>query len=906
MPIGEVVAARIYRFLLLALPKEFRQAYATDAANTFRDLYRNARVHLGVSATLGVCRRAVIQTLGGGIAERWARFRRLSPTGSDKNNQRASMHRKSFATFDDLMRDVRYTIRSFRKTPSFYVTALLILALGIGATTTIFSVVDAVLLRDMPYPDAHELVFFDQGNHAAPDYRDWLERLTTFEQIAAVRREWMDLTNEGDPVRIAVAGVTPSFFPMLGAVPSMGRLIDREDAHGLPTVAVVSHEFWRERWGADSSIIGRSLDLDDQTVTVVGIMSPRFIAPELVTRSRPDIWTPLDATRPDMQRRGYHVLSVVGRLADGVSLAAAQAEMHVWELWAKDEFPETNQFGNDYRRVPLLVLHEATVGQIQTTLFMLLGAVGLMLLIACANVANLFLARGTDREREMAVRAALGASRPRIVSQLLTESLVLALASGALGAALTYAGVRAFGALHPGNIPRFEQVSVDLRVLGFAVLASVATGVLFGVAPAFYSARANVNDALKEAVKSTAGRTRLRLKNALVVVEIAVALVLLVGAGLLFNSFVRLNQVDVGFNSENLIVASLALGPKYDDVTGSRVQFGQDLLERVRTIPGVQMASVGVTSPFAFRGRCCWGSWLFNAAGDSVRVTIRPVDTGFLETLGAQLIQGRTIEPADASAGTRMFSFGGGAIDPSVAVVSDRVSEALFPETGTVGQQIRLGAQQLSVIGLVRDLRHFSLATDNDADIYVPHALFGQAFPFLELVMRTAGTVEIGGAVRRAVWDLDPLMPVPEITPVRERIANSIADRQFVSTLLLTFAALAMLLAAGGIYGAMLYAVTQRNREFGIRIALGANGGQLIRQVVAQGAALTAFGVGLGLAGAYALSRILKSMVFGISTTDAATFSSVAVLLAAVAIAACYIPARRAAGTNPVDTLRLE
>lgn len=907
MLIGETISARVYRVLLLAFPKDFRAAYAADAVRTFRDLYRNASSQRGIVGALGVCKRALFQTVGGGISERLSRLRRPGLPAGGGRSPRVPSKRKSPMSFGDLQRDIRYSIRSFRRTPSFYATALLILTLGIGATTTIFSVVDNVLLRDMPYPDAHELVFFDEGNHAAPDYRDWLERFTAFEQIAAIRSQWMDLTNEGDPARVSVASATPNLFTMLGAVPLLGRLIDREDARGLPTVAVLSHEFWRDRWGADSSVIGRSLELDGQTLTVVGIMSPRFIAPGRVTRNRPDVWAPLDITQPDIQRRGYHILSVVGRLADGASVEAARAEMHAWELWAKDEFPETNQFGDDYRRVPLLALHQATVGQIQTTLFMLLGAVGIMLLIACANVANLFLARGADREREMAVRAALGASRLRIVGQMLTESLVLALAAGAVGTALAYGGVRAFSAMHPGNIPRFEQVTVDLRVLGFAVLASIATGVVFGVAPAFYSAQANVHDALKEAVKATAGRSRLRVKNMLVVVEIAMALVLLVGAGLLFNSFVRLNRVDVGFTSDNLTVTSLQLGPKYDDIPGSRVQFGTELRRRVRAIPGVQIASVGVTSPFAFNGRCCWSSWLYNARGDSVRVTIRPVAPEFLETLGAQLVQGRYIEAADATASSRMFSFGGGAIDPSVAVVSDRVTEALFPETSTVGQQVRLGrAQQLSVVGLVRDLRHWSLATDNDADIYVPHGLFGAEFPFLELVMRTTGSAEVATAVRQAVWDLDPLMPVPEITTMNARIANSIADRRFISTLLVTFAGLAMLLAAGGIYGAMLYSVTQRNREFGIRLALGANSGQLIRQVVTQGAAITAIGVTIGIAGAVALSRVLENMVFGISTTDAATFAGVSAVLATVALAACYFPARRAAGTNPVETLRLE
>ena len=456
--------------------------------------------------------------------------------------------------FDNLSQDLRFALRSFIRRPAFALTAIAIVALGIGATTTIFSVVDAVVLRKLPFPEPERLVYFDEGSHTLPDYTDWLEQFTAFESIAAVFPTQRTLLGDGAPQRITVGQATANLFPLFGILPAQGRLLTAADMTAGAQVVVLSHDFWLRQFGDDESVLGRTLQLDETSYEVVGIAPAGFRLTRRIASTSPAVWTPLDLNRADLQHRGVHVLRVAGRLGEGVTLEQARSQMTTWEQAAAELYPDQYVLRDGtIRRVPLLLLRDAETEAVRDPLFLLFGAVGLMLLIACANVANLLLARGSDRERELAVRAAVGGSRVRIAVLLLTESLLLAIAGAAAGVGLATFGVKAFVLLSPTNVPRLLEVAVDLRVLAFALAAAVVTGVFFGLLPAWYAGRTDVNEALKDGGgKASATRGHLRVKNGLVVGEIAVAFVLLVGAGLLFNSFVRLNSVDPGFNPENV------------------------------------------------------------------------------------------------------------------------------------------------------------------------------------------------------------------------------------------------------------------------------------------------------------------------------------------------------------------
>ncbi len=586
---------RFYRGLLRTAPTDFREAHGADLAELFSDLYREALRKGGVVAALRLWLRSTQSLIVCVFAEHWdqRRMRRRGRAASRWEYTLPPNKRDPRRMIEGMKLDLRYAMRTLARTPGFALMAIMILGVGIGATTTIFSVVDTVVLRPLPYPDPGELVYVDNGSHTVPDFIEWRDKIGSFSAIAGAWDGEADLTGEGTPERLQIVRVTEGFLSMLGATPYLGRLFVADDFVGEPAAVLLDHGVWQRRWGSDPTIIGRQIHLGGRPVVVAGIVHPDFVTPDAPVGSSIDVWVPLDARQPDLQRRNYYMLEVVARIREEVGREAAQAEMDAIMAGIAEEFPEqyTRRDGT-VRSYPLVPLHEVTVRRVSGTLFVLLGAVGFMLLIACANVANLFLARGTARAREIALRGALGASRSRIVGQLLTESGVPALAGGALGVGLAYLGVAIFARVDPGSVPRIHDLAVDPRILLFALVASVGTGILCGMFPALQAVRRDVNDGLREGTaNATVGRERRRVRSTLVVSEVALTLVLLTGAGLLFRSFVSMIQVDPGFQTEELVTVPLNLEGENSFQGGSyteegRVQFVQELRERLEGLPG--------------------------------------------------------------------------------------------------------------------------------------------------------------------------------------------------------------------------------------------------------------------------------------------------------------------------------
>ncbi len=800
-----------------------------------------------------------------------------------------------------MLENVRLALRSHARRPGFALTALLLIALGIGATTTIFSVVDGVVFRPLAYPNADRLVVFTNPSHSIPTFRAWQSRTTSYAAMSAVfgRRD-LDLTGSGAPTQLRGALVDSAFFSLFGARAALGRLFVPGEFVGPPQAAVLTWGLWQRRFGGDPTVIGRAITLNGQPTVVVGILDRSFELPEAMMRRDTEVLLPFDLATPEFQGADWHILRVAARLRGGVSRPEANAELTVLAASLARERPDQYREENG-RPVAMAIepIHQAMVSEVDGTLYMLLGAVGLLLLIAVANVANLFLARGTERVREMAVRSALGADGRALLGSVLTESTLIALAGGVLGVGLAFLGVGAFRALNPGDVPMIERVAVNPRVLVFALAVSVAAGILFGMAPAWQAARVDVGEVLKDGSGGgTGGRERGRLRRALVVAEVAIAMVLLAGAGLLFNSFVRLRSVDPGFQPDRLGVVPLTLGEsRYDPA--ARAAFAAKLLERARGTPGVESATIAVGYPLQFYGgsRCCWASDRWRTDGGEekkVLAYLHPVAGNYFGTIGARL-EGRDLTAADAT------------IQPVPAVVSAGFARETFAGVPALGRTFSSRNTEYQIVGIVSGLHHFGLDSRDESAIYVPYASQGARMPFLSLIVRTAGRpAAILPGLRQSVWDLEPDLPVGDVFPLTDRIVTSTATPRFYTVLLMVFAAVALALAAGGIYASMLYRVRQRRRELGIRVALGAGRARVLGAVVGEGGALAGLGIGLGVAGGLLLSRTLRALVFGVGTTDPATFATGATFLGAVALAACYGPARRAAETDPLEVIRSE
>ena len=808
---------------------------------------------------------------------------------------------------EELWQDLRYGVRMLRKSPGFTVVAILTLGLGIGANTAIFSVVNAVLISPLPYRAPDRLVQVWEHNRprneprysvAPANFFDWQEQNQAFEQMSAVEGAsfnltGFNLTGDWEPERLQAARVSASLLPLLGVEPIAGRTFTaEEEQRGHHQVVLVSHGLWQRRFGSDPELVGQMLTLNDQSFTVVGILPPDF---NFLPREF-ELLTPLSFDAREAAWRGSHPLRVIARLKEGVTIARAQAEMDQIASRLEQQYPEFNAG----KGVTLVPLQEQLVGETRRALLILLGAVTFVLLIACANVANLQLARAVTRQKEMALRTALGAGRGRLIRQLLTESVLLAVAGGSAGLLLAFWGIQALKTILAQNalLPRGEEVGVDGGALAFTFAISLVTGLAFGLAPALTAANKDLNNVLKEGGRGTGGARDRRFRQSLVVVEVALALVLLVGAGLMIQSLWRLQRVDPGFQPENVLAVELSLPSSRYQERRQIADFHRRLFERIGGLPGVR--SVGGAAYLPFSGTS--NAWVFRIEGrppqppgQGLMAGWRPVTPDYFKTMGIPLIWGRDFTERD------------GEETPGVAIINEAAVRAFWPGEDPLGQRFTQARRTYSIVGIVKDVRHFRLDGEPAPEIYFPYPQLSMPWRSMTVVVRSESTPErLAEAVRGAVLELDKDLPIYNVRKLEGLIDNSVSRPRFQLLLLGTFAALALAMASLGLYGVMSYAVTQRTQEIGIRLALGAQPRDVLRSEVWRGLTLALSGVGVGLLAAFALTRVMASLLYGVSATDPLTFAAIAVLLIAVALMACYLPARRAAKVDPLVALRYE
>jgi len=799
--------------------------------------------------------------------------------------------------------DIRYGLRMLFKNPGFTFVAALTLAIGIGANTAIFSVVNAVVLRPLPFPKAERLVWFDGVNPAKgikesalsmPDYLDWRSQSDAFQSMTAFVQGSAILSDENsEPERVPRGVVTASFFPTVGVNPAQGRaLLPEDELTGSDPVAVLSHGLWQRRFGANPNVVGSKFTVSGRTFTIVGVMPAGFDYP-----GRAQLWSALKTDAGD-QRRDNRYLHVLARLKPAVTLAAAQTQIDTLSARFAQQYPETN----GGQSAKLTGLQEWTTRGVRTSLLLLFGAVGFVLLIACANVANLLLARGAARRKEIALRTALGAGRPRIIRQLLTESLLLALLGGAAGLILSLFLTDLLIAISPADVPRLNEIKLDARVLGFTVGVVSLVGLLFGLAPALQASKTDLNEVLKDGGRSsTEGRGRNRLRALLVVSEMALSLLLLVGAGLLIKSFVLLRDVHPGFDAKNVLTMRISLpGARYPEPKQIE-QFYRELTERVKALPGVEAAGATVSLPLGGSNFSVGRSFIREGRpltpAESQNADYFVATPDYFKTMRIPVKSGRGITEQDRTDA------------PPVVVVNESLARRFFPGEDPLGKRLTVWRDEKfarEIVGVVGDVKSDRLDAETDPQIYVPHAQ-DAGWGGLSLAVRTTVEPEtLTAAVRGVVLSIDKNQPVHDIKTMDDVVAASVANNRLVVLLFGLFALFALLLATVGIYGVMSYMVAQRTHEIGIRMALGAQQADVLRLILKQGLALTLAGVGLGLAGALALSRLLESLLFGVSATDPVTFGGLSLLLTAVALAACYIPTRRAMKVDPMVALRNE
>ena len=805
---------------------------------------------------------------------------------------------------ESLLSDVRYAARNLLRRPGFTVIAVITLALGIGANTAIFSAINALLLKPLPFPELDRLVavwnkFPSRGvmhnEVSAADYLDWHSQTQSFEQLALYRWWSANLTGVDPPERIQGFLVTANFLDTTGIKPIMGRnFLPEENQPGKDAVAILTYSLWQRRFGGDPNILNKTITINSITRTVVGVMPEHFNFPKGA-----ELYGPVAMTPEFVKSRTNHTYYILGRLKPGASIVSAQAELDNITTRLEQQFPETNK-GWGAAVFPLVA---DTVRTYDTALWIMMGAVGFVLLIACANVANLMLARASGRQKEIALRTALGASRWRIVRQLLTESLIVALVGGALGVLIGFWGIDALRAANPGEAARFApgwyQLGINAPVLLFTLGLSVVSGIVFGLAPALQASKTNLNDSLKEGGRQTSGSSH-RLRSSLVVFEFALSLVLLVGAGLLARSFLALVKTDPGFNPDHVLTMNLVLpAAKYKDKP-ARAAFYNDLVQRVKAQPGVESAAVVNYLPLG--GSNSSDSYLVEGEpepgpGEENDGRYRVATPDYFRTMGISIVRGRGFTDQDRAGA------------PPVVMVNEAFVRKHWPGADPIGRRIRFygpleQAPWMQVVGVVADVKH-ELNIAVTPEYYLPHAQ--DSWSGMVLVAKTS--VEPGslaGALRQQVWSIDKDQPVFDVKTMEEVRSTSVAVYSFSSVMLGIFAFVALLLASIGIYGVMAFAVTQRTQEIGIRIALGARSVDVLKLVVKHGMKLALLGMVIGLAGSWAMTRFIEKLLVGVEATDLLTFSVVSVCLLVAAFVACYLPARRATKVDPLVALRYE
>jgi putative ABC transport system permease protein len=845
------------------------------------------------------------ENIARGMTREEARYAAHRKLGNTTQIREEIYRMNSLGFVESFWQDLRCGARMLRKNAGFTTIAVLTLALGIGANTAIFSVIHAVLLRPLPYDNPDRIVTLVESNPtrgfprfsvSPPNYVDWRNQASAFQSMASVSRGDFTYTGGAEPERIGGANVAAPFFSVMGAEPFIGRtFLPEDDVVGRAGVVVLSYGLWAQRFGSDPQVIGKSLTLDGRPYRVIGVMQNGFQYPRGA-----DLWVPSEFDQQSLGpgARGAHYLRVLARLKTGVSIDQAQAEMTSLSQRLEEQYPKTNA-GWTSR---VISLNEVTVGAIRPTLLVLFGAVGFLLLIACANVANLLLARAAGRQREIAVRFSLGASRMRIARQLLTESILLSGIATACGLLLAEWAVRALRTLPPSNLPRAATIGLDLPVLGFAAAIAIVTGLLFGVAPALQVTRSAPAETLKEGGRSSsAGRQGVR--SALVVLETTLALMLLIGSGLLLKSFLRLQTVDPGFQSKNILTAGVTLPESKYSTDVQKIQFVDQLLGRLQSVQGVREAAVASGNPmegsnlgFAFATKDLQAL----SPADQPSAGYYVVSPNYFHILGVPLLVGRYFAQED-SIGT-----------PRVAIISQSIAERFFHDKSPIGQTIFIGAGAPTptplwreIIGVVGDVKDDGLGEAATMTVYEPVRQIG--WRDLKVFVRSdSNPSQFVGVLRSQVLAVDKDQPVADIFTGDELMSQAVAQPQLRTLLLSLFATLALILASLGIYGVMSNTVAQRTHEIGVRMALGAGQSNVLRLVLKNGMRMTLLGIALGAVGAFALTRLMKSFLFHVTPTDPATFIEVALFLFAVALLASYIPARRATRVDPVIALRYE
>ncbi len=808
---------------------------------------------------------------------------------------------------NNLWLDLRYGGRMLLKKPGFTLIAVLTLALGIGANTAIFSLVSAVLLRPLNFPESERLVMIWEGvaalgvtgdTPAPANYADWKAQSQSFADMAALEQRNYNLTGDGEPEKIFAFGVGANFFPLLGAQPALGRnFTTDEDKPGASKVAIISHALWQSRYGGERSILGRDIELNGERYTVVGVMPPDFQFQVPDTR----LWVPIALTPEQLANRDIHFLNVVARLKPGVTVAQANADIGAITERIATAYPDSSQ-GLSASVVPL---HDDLAGDVRRPFTMLLVAVAFVLLISCANIAGVLLSRAAARQREIAVRAALGASRWRIVRQLLTESLLLGVLGGSLGTLLALWTFTFLQQLVPAGLRTATTLQLDWPVLGFTLAVSLLAGVIFGLAPALAAAKTDLNEALKQGSGRTGfGAAQRWLRSSFVVAEVALSLVLLVGAGLLVQTLYKLRGQYADLHPEHVLtVRTQLLGDRYHEHE-QRVPFYDGVLQRVAHLPGVVAAGYTTAVPLVWKGGAN-GLTLEGRQADANTIwnaNHRQISPDYFSAIGIALRAGRAFNAQDNEHGV------------PVAIINETMARKFWPGESPVGKRFKIGGMDdptpwLTVVGIVADVRQMGADAPVKAEMYVP---YWQKQPFAfyaprDLVIRAAGEpTALVAAVRQAVHEVDPTQPLASIRTLDEVLGRETAQRRVGMILLTTFAGLALLLAALGIYGVLSYFVVQHTPEIGVRMALGAQSGDVLRLIIGKGMRLALMGVAVGLVGAFALTRLLGSLLFEVQATDPLTFGLLALLLTLVALVACYIPARRATKVDPMVALRYE